>query len=58
MLSLGLVNVYTEYIKKMGVIGDKVPAIGRMRGKINTTTQADDAAVLVERKNDMIEPIK
>ena len=35
-----------------------VTGIGKVTSKINTTTQADDTAVLVESKDDMIELIK
>ena len=58
VLSLGLFNLYSEYIKKMGELADKVPAIARVRWKMKTTTQADGTAVLVESKDGIIEPIK
>ena len=58
ILSLSLFNLYSEHIKKMGEVGDKVLAIGKVRWKIISTTQAHGTAVLVECKDDMIETIK
>ena len=42
----------------MGGVGYMVTGIGKVTLKINTITYADDATVLVEKKDDMIELIK
>jgi len=54
----GLFNLYSEYIIKMGGIGNMVTGIRKVTCKINTITHTDDTTLLVESKDDMIELIK